>query len=78
MSPAKKYSNKKQDNPKCLKARSLQTETSAFLRRWLWVRAPHNPDIWFDFESPLSRYGSHSTGGGAQSDPIVRSILADW
>jgi hypothetical protein len=59
---------KKQDGSKCLKARWLQTNTIAILRRWLWIRAPPNPDPLFGFESQLSRYGSHSAGGGAQSD----------
>jgi hypothetical protein len=68
------YSNKKEDNPKCLKA-SLQINNSALLRRWLWVRGPPNPKLLFGFESPLSRYWSHSADGGAQSDepflPVV-------
>ena len=40
-----KLSNKKQENAKCLKERLLQTKTIALLTRWLWVRAPPNPNI---------------------------------
>jgi hypothetical protein len=37
-----KHSNKK-ENAKYFKERGLHTYTIAFLRRWLWVRAPPNP-----------------------------------
>ena len=69
-----KRRNKKLDDPKCLKIKHLSNHNIALLRRWFWVRVPANPNIWFDFESPLSRYGSHSTGGGAQSDQQFHAV----
>jgi hypothetical protein len=53
----------------------LQLTTIALLRRWLWVRAPPNPKISFDFENPQSRSGSHSAGGGAQFFDHVHTIV---
>jgi HEPN domain-containing protein len=38
-----KCSNKKRANHKWLKTKILQTENSALLRRWFWVRVPANP-----------------------------------
>jgi hypothetical protein len=40
----------------------------------LWVRAPPNPNLLFGFESPLSRYGSHSAGGVTQSDQQFHTV----
>jgi len=61
-----KYSNKKLETSKSLLIRMLQTYNSAILRRWLWVRAPPNPNISFDFKSPQSLSASYSAGGGPQ------------
>jgi hypothetical protein len=47
----------------------------ALLRRWLWVRAPPNPNFYFDLESPFSRYRSHSAGGGAPSDQQFQTVV---
>ena len=40
----------------------------------MWVRAPPNPNILFDFESRRSRYRSHSTGDGGQSNQQFHTV----
>jgi hypothetical protein len=69
-----KWSNKKLFDPKCLRIKYLSKHNIALLRRWLWVRAPPNPNISFDFESPRSHYRSHSVGGAAQSNEQFHTV----
>jgi hypothetical protein len=41
----------------------------------LWVRAPPNPNILFELESPRSRYGSHSAAGKAQLNEQYHAVV---
>jgi hypothetical protein len=53
----------------------LQPHHCALLRRWLWVRAPPNPNFYLTVESPRSHCGGHSAGGEAQSIDQVHTVV---
>src|SRR5580700_1248674 len=55
--------------------RKLPLAKNFGVRGWLWVRAPPNPEILFEAESPRRRYRSHSAGGSVQSNEQFHTVV---
>src|SRR6516162_3938033 len=57
------------------RARKLLLAKNFGVRRWLWVRAPPNPNLRSGSESWRSRYGSRLTGVRAQYNEQFHRVV---